>query len=93
MILGTITLLQKRGIFYTALQQGTTDSFADHNTKALEPKEMLQMATVPEQHRITPVEEIGNTDYINALFQDDGQASYPYQVTVWLLIEESIMDI
>ncbi|GAA4277017.1 hypothetical protein [Aquimarina mytili] len=87
MILGTLTLQQKRGVFYKEIQVASEDRFSE-----IENKELRGIVT-PSDHktteifRVTPVDESGNSDYINAIFEDDGKVNYPYEVTVWLLIE------
>ncbi len=89
MILGTLALFQKRGIFYKAHQLHMEDMFSGIVEDILQAHEEITVSDIPEQYRITPVEELGNTDYINAIFEDDGKAQYPYDVTVWLLVEEA----
>ncbi len=92
MILGTLSLIQKRGVFYSQVQVVSEDRFSININAALQPNEGLTVSDIPDQYQITPVEELGNTDYINAIFEDGGKAQYPYDITVWLLVEESIMD-
>ncbi len=87
MILGTLSLFQKRGIFYKEHQLTSEDKFSAMIDSALTPDEELTLSDVPKKHQITPVAESGTTDYINAIFEDEGKAEYPYEVTIWLLVE------
>ncbi len=91
MVLGTLQLQQPRGLFYHEDQLHVGDSFTN-----LEMEELTTMSKVfskleklPEQYQLTPIDESENIDYITVTFEDNGQASYPYEVTVWLLIEEA----
>ncbi|WP_108866866.1 hypothetical protein [Aquimarina aquimarini] len=90
MILGTLSLFQKRGIFYREIQLNAQDRFATMIEQQLSPDPMVEDSLdIATQYRVTPVEESGDTDYITATFEDHGKAQYPYQVTVWVLIEEA----
>ncbi|WP_103072270.1 hypothetical protein [Aquimarina sediminis] len=88
MILGRLSLFQKRGIFYTDMLLDAKDQFSAIIDKELSADPMLHPSEMPTKCQITPVEEPGNTDYIRATFEDYGKAEYPYEVTVWILIEE-----
>lgn len=87
MLLGTLSLFQKRGIFYKEQQLYAGDTFSKVIDKELRPDMQLQLSETPNNCQLQPVDEQGDTDYITAFYQDEGQASYPYQVTVWLLVE------
>ena len=89
MLLGTLSLFQKRGIFYKEQQLHTEDIFSKVLEKELTPDMQLELAEVPYKEQLLPVDESGDTDYITAFYQDEGQATYPYEVTVWLLVEAS----
>ena len=88
MLLGTLSLFQKRGIFYKEQQVHLKDRFSTILEKELTPDKGLQLLDIPINRQLIPVDESGNTDYITAFYQDDGQGEYPYEVTVWLLVEE-----
>ncbi|WP_378182031.1 hypothetical protein [Aquimarina sp. SS2-1] len=88
MVLGTLSLFQKRGIFYKEQQLHSEDTFSKVIEKELTADKGLGLLKIPDKRELIPVNESGNTDYITAFYQDDGQASYPYEVTIWLLIEE-----
>ncbi|UZO81374.1 hypothetical protein NBT05_02610 [Aquimarina sp. ERC-38] len=87
MILGTLSLFQKRGIFYKEQQLHSGDAFSKVIEKELAPDLQLGLPDIPDKERLLPVDEQGDTDYIKAIYEDQGQATYPYKVTVWLLIE------
>ncbi|MBQ4818876.1 hypothetical protein [Aquimarina sp. MMG016] len=87
MLLGTLSLFQKRGIFYKQQQLHWEDSFSKVIEQELTPDMQLQLSDVPKNQQLLPVDESGDTDYITAFYQDEGQANYPYEVTVWLLVE------
>ncbi|AXT51337.1 hypothetical protein D1818_11020 [Aquimarina sp. BL5] len=89
MVLGTLSLFQKRGIFYKEQQLSSEDKFSKVIAQELVPDKGLKLLDTPEHQQLTLVDESGNTDYITAFYQDEGQATYPYEVTVWLLIEEA----
>lgn len=89
MLLGTLSLFQKRGIFYKEQQLHTEDIFSKVLEKELTPDMQLELVEVPYKEQLLPVDESGDTDYITAFYQDEGQATYPYEVTVWLLVEAS----
>ncbi|WP_299432087.1 hypothetical protein [uncultured Aquimarina sp.] len=88
MLLGTLSLFQKRGIFYKEQQLRSEDTFSQVIEKELSPDIQLDLLDVPKNQQLLAVDESGNTDYIKAFYQDDGQAEYPYEITIWLLIEE-----
>ncbi|WP_299313239.1 hypothetical protein [uncultured Aquimarina sp.] len=87
MVLGTLSLFQKRGVFYKEQQLRSEDTFSKVIEKELTPDMQLQLSDTPKNQQLLAVDESGNTDYITAFYQDDGQAEYPYEVTVWLLVE------
>jgi len=87
MLLGTLSLFQKRGIFYKEQQLYVEDSFSKMIDKELGPNIQLEVADIPNKVELQPLDEPGDTDYITAFYQDEGQATYPYKVTVWILIE------
>ena len=89
MVLGTLSLFQKRGIFYKEQRLHAEDSFSKVIAKELNPDKQLELSDVPIKQQLIPVDEQGNTDYITAFYEDQGQANYPYEVTVWLLVEEA----
>lgn len=89
MLLGTLSLFQKRGIFYKEQQLHTTDGFSSLIDQELKSEEVFIASDIPNRHQMTPVEASGSTDYITGIFEDDGNASYPYEITVWLLVEET----
>lgn len=89
MVLGTLSLFQKRGIFYKEQQLHSEDSFSKVIAKELNPDMQLELSGVPIKQQLLPVDEQGNTDYITAFYEDQGQANYPYEVTVWVLVEET----
>ena len=91
MILGVLSLFQKRGLFYSEQEVHSTESFSDMEMEELEKvtDEFSDFKNPTKQYRVHPVEESGNTDYITATFEDKGKAKYPYEVTVWLLVEEA----
>ncbi len=94
MILGTLTLQKKRGVFYKDIHIASEDRFSEVELQELKGVVAPSEEKMQETFKVTPVDESGNTDYITATFEDDGQAQYPYEVTVWLLIEsQPIMDI
>ncbi len=88
MILGTLSLQQKRGVFYNEVQVESEDRFSEIENTKLSGVSLPSDQDRTETFTITPVAESGDTDYITATFEDDGKANYPYEVTVWLLIEE-----
>lgn len=90
MILGTVSLFQKRGIFYKEMIVSSEDTFSETLSKELTPDHQTEflLDDVPQQYRLIPVDESGDTDYITAIFEDDGKAQYPYEVTIWALVEE-----
>ncbi|KAA1244525.1 hypothetical protein [Aquimarina sp. RZ0] len=92
MILGTLSLFQKRGIFYKEEQLHWEDTFSKVIEKELGSDQELTPLKVAAKQQPIPVDESGHTDYITAFYQDEGQATYPYEITVWLLIE-SVSDI
>ncbi len=87
MILGTLTLLQKSGIIYKNHSLETEDSFSEAIATALQPETPALLSTPPEQYRVIPIDASEDTDYIHALFEDEGKAQYPYTVTIWVLTE------
>ncbi|WP_108802155.1 hypothetical protein [Aquimarina sp. Aq107] len=88
MLLGTLSLFQKRGVFYKEQQLHSEDIFSNVIEKELTADMQLQVSDVPKKEQLLPIDEQGDTDYITTFYQDEGQATYPYEVTVWLLIEE-----
>ncbi|WP_062055997.1 hypothetical protein [Aquimarina longa] len=89
MILGTLSLFQKKGIFYKEQQLSSKDTFTTMLNQQLEGGHTsMKIPDLPNRYQITPVEESGNTDYITATFEDHGMANYPYEIMVWLLVEE-----
>ncbi|WP_299221297.1 hypothetical protein [uncultured Aquimarina sp.] len=88
MVLGTLSLFQKRGIFYKEQQLRSEDTFSQVIETELTPDMQLDLLDVPKNQQLLAVDESGNTDYITAFYQDQGQAEYPYEITIWLLIEE-----
>ena len=88
MVLGTLTLFNKRGIFYTEEQFSPTDSYTEVVGQQLGTGPSVTVPDLPDTYPISPVEEQGDTDYINATFEDKATKGYPYQVTVWVLVEE-----
>ncbi|GAA4275952.1 hypothetical protein [Aquimarina mytili] len=87
MILGTLTLHQKRGVFYKEIHIACADQFSNIENNELNGDVALSDQKAHESFRVNPVDESGNTDYITATFEDDGKANYPYEITVWVLIE------
>ncbi len=87
MILGTLALYQKRGVFYKEHQILSEDTYSKLIYQELSPKQKFKEPDLPNQIELTPVDEQGDTDYITAFYEDEGQAGYPYEVTIWLLIE------
>lgn len=89
MLLGTLSLFQKRGLFYKELEIAPEDRYSTMEALVLQPEDPeIKPFDIPLKHEMTPVDESGNTDYISATFEDDGNATYPYEVTIWLLVEE-----
>ncbi len=91
MVLGVLSLFQKRGLFYSEQEVHSTHSFSNMDMQELEKvtDKFLDFKNPTKQYKVHPTEESGNTDYITATFEDQGDAQYPYEVTVWLLIEEA----
>ncbi|WP_299219806.1 hypothetical protein [uncultured Aquimarina sp.] len=89
MLLGTLSLFQKRGIFYKEQQLRSEDTFSKVIEKELSPDMQLELSDVAKKEQLIPLDEQGDTDYITAFYQDNGQVNYPYEVTVWLLVEEA----
>ena len=87
MLLGTLSLFQKRGIFYKEQLLSSEDSFSEVIEKELTSDIQLQLSDTPIKEQLLPLDESGDTDYITAFYQDEGQAKYPYEVTIWLLVE------
>ena len=89
MILGHLSLFQKRGLFYNTLEVHASDCYSDLEAAALQVPSVEKKAfDIPSKQELIPVDECETMDYITANFEDTEQASYPYQVTVWLLVEE-----
>ncbi len=93
MILGTLSLFQKLGVFYKEIHIRFEDMFSEIESKTLTEAFINPIHKENETFTITPVDESGSMDYITGTFEDDGKAQYPYEVTVWLLVEEPIMSI
>ncbi len=87
MVLGTLSLYQKRGIFYKEQQIYAKDRFSKVIESELAPNEGLHEFDIAAKEYIIPIDEAGDTDYITAFYQDAGQAEYPYEITIWILIE------
>lgn len=87
MFLGTLSLFQKRGIFYKEQLLSSEDSFSEVIENELTSDIQLQLSDTPIKEQLLPLDESGDTDYITAFYQDEGQANYPYEVTIWLLVE------
>lgn len=87
--LGHLSFFQKRGLFYDALEVFSTGQFAElEKTALLKPTTQLERFEQSTKHELIPVDEFGTMDYVTATFEDIGQANYPYDITVWLLVEE-----
>ena len=63
MILGTLSLFQKRGIFYKELQLHTGDQYSKLIEQELQGTAKQHFNRLPEKHRLIPLQESGNTDY------------------------------
>lgn len=94
MILGTLSLMEKRGIFYKELQLHSDDHYSELELKELHvAADNVYPDKAQETFKVRPLEVQGNTDYVNAQFEDLQKADYPYELTIWLLIEEQTCDI
>ena len=88
MILGTLSLFHKSGKFYKDVLFHPEENYNETIQNELKFATGLEAATHIKKHQITPVDEDGDTDYVEVQFTDAGVAQYPYQVTVWLVITE-----
>lgn len=92
--LGHLSLFQKRGLFYNALEVYTSDQYSQlEKTELQAPNIELKPFDRPSKQELITVDEVGTMDYITATFEDVSQANYPYDVTVWLLVEEEPIEL
>ena len=87
--IGTLSLFQKRGLFYREEPLFSEDRFSKLEGEIANPEFFPKsVASLPHRHQVAIVDENGNTDFVRALYKDSASQQYPYEITVWLLVEE-----
>ncbi|MBP2831255.1 hypothetical protein J8281_03560 [Aquimarina sp. U1-2] len=90
MKLGTLSLFEKRGIFFKEEVHNLGCGIELNDLLELEKVDIIEpkLWNQPDRIEIIPVSADGKTDYVTGIFQDSGMMEGSYEVTIWLLLEE-----